>query len=143
MINYLQVFYGMGKYTVTAPPEGYSAPSFSYHMDKAVGLARTSSLWPLPFATSCCGINSWLTWEPGHVLAYVRSGVTVFTPAGRAGQAVPSPKAAASLGTAEPTGTIEHCCWSLTLPAAEHRRRVLQGIDKVIPVDVYPGMPAA
>ena len=26
-------------------------------LDKAIGLARANSVWPLPFATSCCGIE--------------------------------------------------------------------------------------
>ncbi|NBV82518.1 NADH-quinone oxidoreductase subunit B, partial [bacterium] len=26
-------------------------------VEKAVGMARKNSLWPLPFATSCCGIE--------------------------------------------------------------------------------------
>lgn len=33
--------------------EGFFATSF----DKVVGLARKNSIWPLPFATSCCGIE--------------------------------------------------------------------------------------
>ena len=40
------------------PPEGYSAPGFfATTFDKVVGLARKNSIWPLPFATSCCGIE--------------------------------------------------------------------------------------
>ena len=39
-------------------PEGYSGPGFhATSFDKVVGLARKNSLWPLPFATSCCGIE--------------------------------------------------------------------------------------
>jgi NADH-quinone oxidoreductase subunit B len=30
---------------------------FATKLDFAVGLARKNSLWPLPFATSCCGIE--------------------------------------------------------------------------------------
>ncbi len=33
--------------------EGYQLTT----VDKAVGLARANSMWPLPFATSCCGIE--------------------------------------------------------------------------------------
>ena len=38
--------------------EGYEGPGFlATTLDKAVGLARKNSLWPLPFATS------WLPWH--------------------------------------------------------------------------------
>ena len=30
---------------------------FATSLDNLVGLARANSLWPLPFATSCCGIE--------------------------------------------------------------------------------------
>jgi hypothetical protein len=33
--------------------EGFFATSFG----KVIGLARKNSIWPLPFATSCCGIE--------------------------------------------------------------------------------------
>ena len=46
------------KYTVVEAPEGYSGSGFfATTLDKAVGLARKNSMWPLPFATSCCGIE--------------------------------------------------------------------------------------
>ncbi len=39
-------------------PEGFEGQGFfATSLDKAVGLARANSLWPLPFATSCCGIE--------------------------------------------------------------------------------------
>ena len=37
--------------------EGYQLTT----LDKAVGLARSNSVWPLPFATSCCGIEFMVT----------------------------------------------------------------------------------
>ena len=38
--------------------DGYEGPGFmATSLDKAIGLARKNSLWPLPFATSCCGIE--------------------------------------------------------------------------------------
>src|SRR5437879_12654709 len=42
---------------VEAPPGVEGAGFFATSLDKAVGLARSYSLWPLPFATSCCGIE--------------------------------------------------------------------------------------
>ena len=45
-------------YNKTDPPDGYSAPGiFATTFDKVIGLARKNSIWPLPFATSCCGIE--------------------------------------------------------------------------------------
>jgi len=39
-------------------PEGYGGEGFfATSLSQAVGLARANSLWPLPFATSCCGIE--------------------------------------------------------------------------------------
>ena len=38
--------------------DGFMATSF----EKVVGLARKNSIWPLPFATSCCVLNLWLPW---------------------------------------------------------------------------------
>src|ERR1700681_4730362 len=43
---------------VVGAPPGYEGPGFfAMQLDRAVGLARKNSLWPLPFATSCCGIE--------------------------------------------------------------------------------------
>ena len=39
-------------------PKGYSGEGFfATTFDKAIGAARKNSIWPLPFATSCCGIE--------------------------------------------------------------------------------------
>ena len=38
--------------------EGFEGPGFlATSLGKAVGMARKNSIWPLPFATSCCGIE--------------------------------------------------------------------------------------
>lgn len=43
---------------IVPAPEGYSGSGFfATKFDYAIGLARANSLWPLPFATSCCGIE--------------------------------------------------------------------------------------
>ena len=45
-------------YNIAKEPEGFSAPGFfATKLDYVVGLARKNSIWPLPFATSCCGIE--------------------------------------------------------------------------------------
>src|SRR5579863_7438946 len=39
-------------------PEGHTGDGFfATKLSDAVGLARKNSMWPLPFATSCCGIE--------------------------------------------------------------------------------------
>src|ERR1700757_542865 len=45
-------------YNMAPVPEGVEgAGFFATSLEKAVGMARKNSLWPLPFATSCCGIE--------------------------------------------------------------------------------------
>src|ERR1700759_3388673 len=39
-------------------PDGYSGEGFfATKLSDVVGLARKNSMWPMPFATSCCGIE--------------------------------------------------------------------------------------
>jgi NADH-quinone oxidoreductase subunit B len=56
--------------------EGYFATSF----EKIVGLARKNSIWPLPFATSCCGIEFMATMGAHYDLARFGSERLGFTP---------------------------------------------------------------
>jgi len=42
---------------VESPPGLEGQGFFATSLDSLVGLARANSLWPLPFATSCCGIE--------------------------------------------------------------------------------------
>ncbi len=42
---------------VEAPEGVEGAGFFATSLEKVVGIARSNSLWPLPFATSCCGIE--------------------------------------------------------------------------------------
>ncbi|MFN5544803.1 MAG: NADH-quinone oxidoreductase subunit B, partial [Bacteroidota bacterium] len=44
--------------TIAEMPAGLEGPGFfATSLEKAIGLARANSIWPLPFATSCCGIE--------------------------------------------------------------------------------------
>ena len=44
-------------------PEGSMGEGFfATKLNNVIGLARKNSIWPLPFATSCCGIEIWLPW---------------------------------------------------------------------------------
>ena len=51
-------------------PEGSMGEGFfATTLDKVVGLARKNSIWPLPFATSCCGIEFMATMGSHYDLA--------------------------------------------------------------------------
>ena len=134
---------------VDAPP-GESGPGFfATSLDKAVGLARANSLWPLPFATSCCGIEFMATMGSNYDLARFGSERMSFSPrqadllivAGTISkklapilrqvyEQMAEPKWVISMGACASSGGIFDTY------------SVLQGIDRVIPVDVYvPGCP--
>lgn len=131
-------------------PEGYSGPGFmATSLDKAVGLARANSLWPLPFATSCCGIEFMATMASTYDLARYGSERLSFSPR-QADLLMVMGTIAKKMGPvlrqvyeqmAEPR-------WVLSMGACASSGgifdtySVLQGIDKIIPVDVYiPGCP--
>lgn len=140
----------MTKYTVSAPPEGYSSPGlFATTLDKAVGLARANSLWPLPFATSCCGIEFMATMGAHYDLARFGSERLSFSPRqadmlmvmGTISKKLAPVVRQVYEQMAEPR-------WVLAIGACASSGgifdtySVLQGIDKVVPVDVYvPGCP--
>src|ERR1700748_2736448 len=54
---------------VEAPPGVEGAGFFATKLDDVIGLARANSLWPLPFATSCCGIEFMATMGSHYDLA--------------------------------------------------------------------------
>lgn len=56
----------MGKPTAVPAPPGYTGAGFMpTTLDSVIGLAKKNSLWPLPFATSCCGIEFMVTMGKG------------------------------------------------------------------------------
>jgi NADH-quinone oxidoreductase subunit B len=62
-------------------PEGLEGSGFfATTLDKAVGLARANSLWPLPFATSCCGIEFMATMAAHYDLGRFGSERLSFSP---------------------------------------------------------------
>lgn len=122
---------------------------FATALDRVIGLARANSLWPLPFATSCCGIEFMATMGANYDLARFGSERLSFTPRQTDLLMVMgtiSKKMAPVLKQvydqmAEPK-------WVLSVGACAcsggifDTYSVLQGIDKIIPVDVYvPGCP--
>lgn len=131
-------------------PEGFEGPGFfATSLDKMVGLARKNSLWPLPFATSCCGIEFMATMGAHYDLARFGSERLSFSPR-QADLLMVMGTIAKKMGPvlrqvyeqmAEPR-------WVLSVGACASSGgifdtySVLQGIDRIIPVDVYvPGCP--
>ncbi len=131
-------------------PDGYLGEGFmATNFDKVVGLARANSLWPLPFATSCCGIEFMATMGSNYDLARFGSERMGFTPrqcdmllvAGTIAKKMGPILRQVYLQMAEPR-------WVIAIGACASSGgifdsySVLQGIDQVIPVDVYvPGCP--
>ncbi|MBS1772551.1 MAG: NADH-quinone oxidoreductase subunit B [Bacteroidetes bacterium] len=126
-------------------PEGYSGEGFmATSFDKVIGLARKNSLWPLPFATSCCGIEFMATMGSNYDLARFGSERMGFTPrqcdmllvAGTIAKKMAPVLRQVYLQMAEPR-------WVIAIGACASSGGifdsypVLQGIDQVIPVDVY------
>lgn len=131
-------------------PEGMTGQGFfATSLSKAVGLARKNSIWPLPFATSCCGIEFMSTMSSHYDLARFGSERLSFSPrqsdllmvmgtiAKKMGpvlrqvyEQMVEPKWVIAVGACASSGGIFDTY------------SVLQGIDQVIPVDVYvPGCP--
>lgn len=134
----------------TAAPDGYQGDGFfATSFEKVIALARSNSLWPLPFATSCCGIEFMATMATTYDIARFGSERPSFSPrqadmllvAGTISkklapvlrqvyEQMAEPKWVVSIGACASSGGIFDTY------------SVLQGIDKVIPVDVYvPGCP--
>lgn len=138
------------KYNIAEPPEGYAQPGlFATKLDKVIGLARANSLWPLPFATSCCGIEFMATMGAHYDLGRFGSERMSFSPR-QADMLMVMGTIAKKMAPvvqqvyeqmAEPR-------WVLAIGACASSGgifdtySVLQGIDRIVPVDVYvPGCP--
>ena len=137
-------------YNVVDAPEGYSAPGlFATSLDAAVGLARKNSLWPLPFATSCCGIEFMGTMGAHYDLGRFGAERLSFSPRqadllmvmGTIAKKMAPVVQQVYEQMAEPR-------WVMAVGACASSGgvfdtySVLQGIDLVVPVDVYvPGCP--
>ncbi|MGC6433470.1 MAG: NADH-quinone oxidoreductase subunit B [Crocinitomicaceae bacterium] len=140
----------MGKVTLDAKVETINGEGFQLtRLDKVIGAARANSLWPLPFATSCCGIEFMATMGSNYDLARFGMERMSFSPrqadllivAGTISKKLAPVLRKVYEQMAEPR-------WVLSVGACASSGgifdtySVLQGIDRVIPVDVYvPGCP--
>lgn len=138
------------KVTIVDPPEGVNGPGFfAGSLDKIIGMARSYSLWPLPFATSCCGIEFMAMQGANYDLARFGAENMRFSPrqadllmvCGTISKKLAPVLKQIYTQMAEPK-------WVMAVGACASSGgvfdtySVLQGIDKIIPVDVYvPGCP--
>jgi NADH-quinone oxidoreductase subunit B len=125
-------------------------PSFlTTKLDAVVNWARTNSLWPMPFGTACCAIEMMATAATRYDLARFGMERMSFSPrqadllicAGRVSykmapvlrriwEQMPDPKWSISMGACASSGGVFDVY------------SMVQGIDTIIPVDVYvPGCP--
>lgn len=118
-------------------------------LDSVVSWCRKYSLWPMPFATACCGIELMAVGASRFDIARFGAEVMRFSPrqcdllivAGRVSMKMmpvlqriwlqmPEPKWSISMGACACTGGVFDTY------------AVVQGVDRFIPVDVYiPGCP--
>jgi NADH-quinone oxidoreductase subunit B len=132
------------------PIEGYEGAGFlATSLDKAIGLARANSIWPLPFATSCCGIEFMATMGVNYDLARFGSERLSFSPRQADLLMVMGTIAKKMAPVLKQIYTqMSEPRWVIAVGACASSGgifdtySVLQGIDRIIPVDVYvPGCP--
>src|SRR4028118_324910 len=69
------------KLEIVKQPEGLEGPGFfATKVDQVIGIARANSLWPLPFATSCCGIEFMATMGSHYDISRFGSERPSFSP---------------------------------------------------------------
>ncbi len=144
---------GSGAPPFQASKEEFLSTKLSHLVDllrqKGVNWSRKNSLWPMPFATACCGIELMSTGASRYDIARFGAEVMRFSPrqcdllicAGRVAiknmpvlqriyMQMAEPKWVISMGACASTGGVFDTY------------AVVQGIDQFMPVDVYvPGCP--
>lgn len=132
---------------------GFSTTRLDYAVDMikkhGINWCRKNSLWPMPFATACCGIEFMATASSRYDIARFGSERPSFSPrqadllivAGRVVmkmlpvlqriyQQIAEPKWVVSMGACASSGGVFDTY------------AVIQGVDQFVPVDVYlPGCP--
>jgi NADH-quinone oxidoreductase subunit B len=118
-------------------------------LDRLANWVRANSLWPMPFATACCGIELMAAAASKHDIARFGAEAMRFSPrqcdlmivAGRVVMKMmpvlqriwlqmPEPKWCISMGACASSGGVFDTY------------AVIQGVDRFMPVDVYvPGCP--
>lgn len=118
-------------------------------LDRMVNWAKKRSMWPFGFGLACCAIEMMSTFASHYDLA--RFGMEVMRPSPRQAdlmiisgrvsrkmapvvkrlyEQMPNPKWVISMGACASTGGVFN------------NYAILQGIDKILPVDIYvPGCP--
>jgi NADH-quinone oxidoreductase subunit B len=118
-------------------------------LDKFIAWGRKNALWPLPFGTACCGIEFMSVVGPRYDIARFGAEVVRFSPrqsdlliiAGTISEKMAPVLKLIHAQMLEPKWVIAMgaCASSGGFYRAYH---VLQGADKVVPVDIYvPGCP--
>ena len=141
-----------GKILITDEmPSGLEGEGFfATKLSEVVGWGRKNSLWPMPFATSCCGIEFMATSASHYDIGRFGSERMAHTPrqcdllmvmgtiAKKMGPVLrqvylqmAEPRWVLSMGSCANGGGYYHYSYS-----------VVRGCDRIVPVDVYvPGCP--
>jgi NADH-quinone oxidoreductase subunit B len=130
-------------------PDAGPADFLTTKLETMVSWARSNSLWPLPFATACCGIEFMSVVSSHYDLSRFGAEVVRFSPRQAdllivAGTVVdklgptlrkiydqmPEPKWVISMGVCASSGGMFN------------NYAIVQGVDHIVPVDMYlPGCP--